>query len=269
MAKATTLFVVEGARREVRFLESLEQELESGSRDVEVLVLPAKQDIYMLYQKLVEDDFETDVVEILREADEETRDKLDGLRRNDIDEIFLFFDFDPQRFKKIGVGGALPMIAATIEKMLEVFDNETEFGKLYISYPMIEAVYDYKRGGRLCAAYSNCRFPFEAMTDYKRDAGSNNPIASRHDLPWREILKVFVARIACLLDMGSVGFADYRNRVTPLSIYQAQKEMMGTSESVFVLSALPEFLLDYYTEEYWEENIGIESVSHEDCEQRA
>ena len=36
--------------------------------------------------------------------------------------------------------------ADAVDQMLESFDNETENGKLYISYPMVEALRDYKPG---------------------------------------------------------------------------------------------------------------------------
>lgn len=269
MAKATTLFVVEGARREIRFLKSMQQECMPESREVEILVLPAEQDIYMLYQKLAEDEFETDIVEVLRESSEKAKKALAELRRSDIDEIFLFFDFDPQRFKRIGVGGALPQIATTMEKMLNAFNNETEFGKLYVSYPMIEALYDYKKKEPLCAAYSSCYIPFRQIADYKSLAGSGNPIASRHEVPWQEILNVFVARVSCLLDLDDLDFLGYRNTVTPLSIYHMQRQVMKEIEMVFGLSSLPEFLLDYYTEDFWRRNIRIEGAMHEGCKNRA
>lgn len=268
MAKATTLFVVEGARREIRFLNSLAEQFISEDRRAETLVLPAEQDIYMLYQALVKDDFETDIVEVLRESSDKAKEMLEGLSRDDIDEVFLFFDFDPQRFKKSGAGGALPQIAATIEKMLDVFNNETDFGKLYVSYPMIEALYDYRKGEPLCAAYSSCYLPFATLTDYKNLAGNGNPIASRQKLPWKEMLNVFVAKASCLLGLDTIDFPVYRNGITPISIYNAQIKLLEEDEAVFGLSALPQFLLDYYTEDFWGKNIEVEGAIYEGCEHR-
>ena len=46
--------------------------------------------------------------------------------------------------------------------MLQSFDNETENGKLYISYPMVEALRDYKPG--ICGDRTDC---FVATTDMK------------------------------------------------------------------------------------------------------
>ena len=54
----------------------------------------------------------------------------------DFSEVYLFFDYDGHHNnipKKLSGKDAL-------EEMLETFNNETELGKLYVSYPMVEAI---------------------------------------------------------------------------------------------------------------------------------
>ena len=67
-----------------------------GKYEIKVISLAAAQNIYMLYQKLTEDEFNTDVVEVLREQSEDVADQLEGVERQDISEVYLFFDYDIQ-----------------------------------------------------------------------------------------------------------------------------------------------------------------------------
>lgn len=257
MANPTTLFIVEGEKRDVRFLNSLIEQFMPKSRKTKTLVLSAAQNIYMLCDKLEKDDFETDVVEILRESNSEAARILKDLRRDDIDEIFLFFDFDPHHFKKKDPSSAVHQVSNTLKKMLKVFDNETEFGKLYISYPMVEALYDYAQTNPLCKAYSKCYLPLKELTNYKQLSGNGNPIASEHQPQWSEVLNVYTLRIACLFGFSNLHFVEYRNCVTPLYLYRIQKALLAKDKVVFVLSALPEFLFDYFGEEFWNDNVNV------------
>ena len=48
----------------------------------------------MLWQKLKEDEFETDVIEVVREYNETAKRKLEGYKCDDFMEVYLFFDYD-------------------------------------------------------------------------------------------------------------------------------------------------------------------------------
>ena len=95
----------------------------------------------MLWKKLKADDFDTDIIEVLRESNKKIREQLEGLSRDDFSEVFLFFDYDVHQ---TNLGKADD--GDVINQMLESFDNETENGKLYISYPMVEALRDFEAG---------------------------------------------------------------------------------------------------------------------------
>lgn len=78
----------------------------------------------MLWKKLEADDFETDIIEVLRESSKELQKLLEGLSREDFSEVFLFFDYDAHQ---TNLGNADGQDA--LKQMLESFDNETENGK--------------------------------------------------------------------------------------------------------------------------------------------
>lgn len=55
-----------------------------------IITLPAGQNIYMLWKKLKEDDFDTDIIEVLREDYKELEEQLNGLSRDVFSEVYLF-----------------------------------------------------------------------------------------------------------------------------------------------------------------------------------
>lgn len=79
---------------------------------------------------------------------------------------------------------------------------------------------------------------------------------------WRYILNVFAMRASCLFDSRDVVEYDfYRKYVTPRSVYKKQKEFLMEGKA-FVLSAFPEFILDYYSLGFWKANITYKHLRH-------
>ena len=263
MSKRTVLFIVEGENRDYRFITEMTQCFLKGKYETKVISLAAAQNIYMLYQKLTEDEFNTDVVEVLREQSEDVADQLEGVERQDISEIYLFFDYDIQEHNlTINLDADANSV---IEEMLDFFDNETENGKLYISYPMVEALYDYKEG--LCESFTGCYIPFSELGNYKFLSGKDNPNASIHFKieEWKTIIRVFVVRLQCLLLVDRIDFAWYRENVSSKNIYQCEKELSKKKQIVFVLSAFPEFLLDYFKIDFWNSMVKYSNQKYNSC----
>ncbi len=254
------LFIVEGDSREVRIIKNMVKSFLGERFSAEVIVLPSSQNIYMLYQQLRKDDFETDIVELLRDTVEEEKTKLAGIDRQDIDEVFLFYDYDihQDNLKK----GITPEDALTA--MLRAFDNETESGKLYISYPMVEALYDYMAGE--CEAFSNCFVDMDDIRDYKETSGKDNPNAARLNYQiWEEILAVFPLKIKCLFRINELNYNEYLARISSNTIYCEEKKIMDKSNKVFVLSAFPQFLYDYRGKRLWILNAKLKQLKFEHC----
>lgn len=86
-------FIVEGEVREPQIIDNISKVFFSH-KNYTVITLPAGENIYMLWKKLKEDDFDTDVIEVLRESNNEIKKQLAGLSRDDFSEVYLFFDYD-------------------------------------------------------------------------------------------------------------------------------------------------------------------------------
>ena len=98
-------------------------------------------------------------------------------------------------------------------------------------------------------------------------AGNNNPNASMHlDFPqWEEAIEAFALRVRCLLGLEDAGFEAYRQFVTPKQVLEAQSSLLSNSGCIFVLSAFPEFLLDYFKRDFWNSRVRMTKVKFDDC----
>ena len=79
--------------------------------------------------KKVDEDLDT--FNLLKERSLLNKEILNEFNRNDFAEIYLFFDYD---------GHSTLANDSKLESMLRFFNEETFVGKLYISYPMVEAL---------------------------------------------------------------------------------------------------------------------------------
>ena len=122
---------------------------------------------------------------------------------------------------------------------------------------MIEAVRDYSPND--CGtANDNC---FRARSDfdtYKHDSScnsKNNDINSYDFSNWKTVITNYVFRSSCLFRINHLDRETFINLITPNSIFEKEITIYEESEHVFILSCLPEFLIDY-SDNYWNASIG-------------
>lgn len=243
-------FIVEGEVREPQIIDNISK-IFFAHKNYKVITLPAGENIYMLWKQLNEDDFDTDVIEVLRENNTEVRKQLSGLSRDDFSEVYLFFDYDAHQ---TNLGRSVT--EDIIPQMLASFDNETENGKLYISYPMVEALRDFAPGK--CGGGSDCFVDVKEFGDYKNTSALRafNPHFKEYDIDvWREIIDIFVMRLTCLCEeISAITYEKYVEKITPNEIYNAERKT-AEYERIFVLSAFPEFLIDYFGVRLWKTSV--------------
>lgn len=96
-----------------------------------------KTNYISLYKSLIDNDgFENDLIDVLRTRKNNTKEENEILQ-NDFTYIYLVFDLDLHSDSK---GEYIQMFDYLIKR----FDNETEDGKIYINYPMMESYRDQK-----------------------------------------------------------------------------------------------------------------------------
>lgn len=240
-------FIVEGEAREPLIIDNISKVFFAHG-NFKIITLPAGQNIYMLWKKLKEDDFDTDIIEVLREEHKELEKQLAGLSRDDFSEVYLFFDYDGHQ-KNLGENANDENV---LDQMLLSFDNETENGKLYISYPMVEALRDFETG--VCGNKGNCFVMLEDLGNYKFLSAKHSiyPQFNAYSFEiWKDVIEVFSMRLSCLVNqVGTISYDRYIETINPLEILKLEEKEIQKNR-VFVLSAFPEFLLDYFGVKLW------------------
>ena len=130
------LFVFEGAKREKTIFNTIKQ---LYFKEAQTFVYSYCSNIYSLYQDMKSLDVfgdSADIVSLLKTRDESKK-LLQNYNSSDFSEIYLFFDYD-------AIQNKLTDCNTTIKELLKYFSNETEKGKLYINYPMVESIRYYK-----------------------------------------------------------------------------------------------------------------------------
>lgn len=247
--KERILFILEGDRSERTIVSTLQKCLFPKGTFIECVF---DAEIYQLYQKLKDDDFATDIVELLRSRTKANEEMLRPYTRDSFAYTYLFFDYDAHSTladdKKLC-------------ELLDFFDNETEQGKLFISYPMIEALRHFRdmesfrtlavrcKGpncpNTLCGERSDCM----ALPHYKTIVPQENKprLNNLHydNKVWKELT---VAHLKKMNELVYESFSFPTNVPSQKDVFDKQMEtyILMDCPHVSVLSAFPPFTLDYY-----------------------
>ncbi|MFS8953050.1 hypothetical protein QM965_10185 [Streptococcus oralis subsp. tigurinus] len=133
------LFITEGKKPDTKLVKSV-CNFQSGffSHKIDYEIVIFSTNIYSLYKKLKENQYEQTVELVCEISDGEFE-----YTSEDFSLIYLFFDLDAQHYKEDkkdkDVEKIYNEIYNKIEEMLNLFDDATENGKLFLSYPMVEA----------------------------------------------------------------------------------------------------------------------------------
>ena len=169
---------------------------------------------------------------------------LSQLRREDFAEIYLFFDADNHDPN---------FDASKLEELISFFDNETEHGKLYINYPMVESLKDYHPKN---AQYTRCLVPVGSNTHYKKAVGyytCNAHVGTYTVEYWKELIRYFIRKGNCLLEdhFEMFNYDVYMEQLLQASIVRKQRDHWALQQT-FMLNSIPFFLLDYFGRDFYD-----------------
>ena len=252
------LFVFEGTRREPDIFRTLEFLFFPKGQTI---VCSFGNSIYELYRQLEKLDGAGDIVSLLRDINRDNPDSpfSPEVKSSDFSEIFLFFDYDFQN-KNL----TLAQMNQQVAEMLTLFDDETENGKLYINYPMIEAIrytkelpddryYEYTVSRRACcdngfkklaqqfSAYGSLDF---IVLDFRREPSRRKCDKVKQNWDQLEKQTVVKANYICneLLSMPIS-----KGTISQSKIFEAQlSKYINPKSVVSILSAFPLFKYDYF-----------------------
>ena len=255
------LFVFEGAEREPKIFKTLER-LFFGAG--ERIVCSFGNNIYELYRQLTELDGDGDIVSVLRENNAQLP---AGIKSSDFSEIYLFFDYDFQNTNL-----TLDQMNERLQEMLEMFDDETDNGKLYVSYPMVESLCytkqlpdehfveymisrkdcterSFKDLAREFSFYGSLNF-IELPDSGHRRPGKKEIAGVRQNWIWLVQQHTSKANFMC---EGVPRMPADKETVSQERIFDAQCGMyLCDGERIAILNGFPLFLFDYFRIGFWQ-----------------
>ncbi len=265
--KAKIAFVIEGTKTEPLLIQNIKNTF-FEKNDVVPIMLPTCTNIYALCNRIKEDDYETDIIELVIElsknqsvkrVDQKNDIDFRTMKKSDFSEIYLFFDYD-------GHNNNLPNdkdVNETLSEMLDVFNNETELGKMYISYPMIESIKHFS-SLTFCNQNDICIFPVSCGTKYKYLVSKCTLIQDVRNInleQWQYIIKKFLISVSCLCEStDQLNIKKYKDTISPKNILNYQMKRFIIQNQVMIISAIPEFLLDYFKTEKLNELFSDENI---------
>ncbi len=254
------LFVFEGENREPELFATIQKMF--FPKDNERITYSFGNNIYELYNELSKLDDAGDLVSLLQERCSGQADNpFEGLNSSDFSEIYLFFDYDFQN-KNL----ELAEINRQLKEMLSKFNDETEYGKLYINYPMIESIrytkelpdanyYEYVISRTDCSSFKKLAADFSAyssldfiLIDSRKDVSelSEKKLKSLRD-NWEHLKKQNVNK-ANYICHGKNEAPNKKEEVSQEQIFesQLQKHVNKEQSEVAILNAFPMFLYEYF-----------------------
>lgn len=130
---------------------------------------------------------------------------------------------------------------------------ETELGKLYISYPMIESIKEISIKDR---DYKTLYLSLEECGNYKQTVGGISDYSDFRYITremWHIACEASRKRASLIVLFRMVcTYEEFINKLSQERIYEAQKNnFIRMNKMIGVLNAVPLFLIEYYGEGLW------------------
>lgn len=242
------LFVFEGGKSEPMMFKSLHELFLTGE---DVCTVCCKNDLPTLYSNLKKYDYDLFRSLPLKENGIEIP---EGVRVDTLfSQIFLFFDYDFQN--RIG----LSKVNEILSEMLEFFDDETDNGKLYINYPMVESLKYTKElpdanYWRYIVSRETClKHQFKGEAESFAYAGAKGyrfiDVSKMGEDSVRQNWKLLEAQNVCKANYivsGEYAWPKVKSSIGQGTIFKSQKEKyVDMAETVSILNSFPLFLYEY------------------------
>ena len=183
-----------------------------------------------------------------------TNDIIDSLSVDDISEVFLFFDYDCHGITKNDFQNTqLINYNKDLQYLLEVCNESTsQLGKLFISYPMIESLWDIPKNSNFSNCNNNCFYDIDKLKHYKQIITNKNNDRNKRSMDlslWKKYLSIHIDRFFLLTNcenyksITSLTYKDVIDYDLNL-LHKIESYLSETYHKVFAINPLPFFIIE-------------------------
>ena len=244
-----TLIVVEGGHLEPCFFNQL-----MSIFNMKLDIYCMKNNIYRLYKKMKEMDFNSNIKDVLLELND-TEENRKLLSQN-FAYTYLIFDFDPHHTEEYEKDVPLNIIVKNnMEKaheMAKYFVNETDptIGKLYINYPMMESFKDcdsFEDENYLSRVINLCDIKrYKEIVSHRKMA--NKRIDKYDKIDFIKLTSQNVKKLSkiCCLSKILTDYESFVRESIQENVLKHEEEFITLLQQIAVLNTSTFFALDYY-----------------------
>lgn len=234
----TILFVCEGGVDEPKVIKRIAAHFNLTCKQI---IIVFASDIHQLYRAILRDTDLT-LIDLLRDRNEGA---LKDISNSSISEIYLFFDSDLH---------ASSASSENLEAMLDIFCDETsDHGKLYISYPMLQAWKHLKKDTHF--DFNNLIYSLRdnSYKEFSADNSDFNYINGTTFDDWLFISKKNIIKANYLInDIDETpSYKQYLSCISQKNIFKSQNIKHIPNKQISVLSAFPFFITEYFGEQIY------------------
>lgn len=232
------LAIVEGEKKEPELLHRLLDIYSIHDREI----ISYRANLYDLYDKLIDeysDDIDDiDLQQFLLEQNLDPNKKTEQILNARYTDILLVFDFDPQdnRYQR-----------EKIIRLLEIFSDSTQMGRLYLNYPMVESFFHFR-------SLEDNSFLKEMFTLEEISSGSKykkrvNDLTCIHQLSQlnknivSKMIKLILLKIQYILAEKEI-LVETMPQIL-LRIAQKQTKLLADKEAMYVLNTCVLYVYEY------------------------
>ncbi|MBI9068877.1 MAG: hypothetical protein JEZ09_16390 [Salinivirgaceae bacterium] len=230
------LFIFEGEKTEKQITNNLKKFFISENSVIECAYC---SNIYKLYKEISEDE-DLDTFQLLKEIPQ-NKEILETYNRKDFAEIYMFFDYD---------GHDNLADDKKVIEIIDFFNEETETGKIYISYPMVESLKHYSD----LIDFKELKVSAKHNIKYKNlvDNEAQNELKhfSKYSMQiWKSLIDLHLRKANYITNNYYTIPLKDGIKQNAIFINQLDKYLKVDS-TVAVLSSFPAFLFEYYGYDY-------------------
>lgn len=248
------LLIVEG-KTEVTIFEQISKVI-----DLPFDIVPYRNNIHVLYQRLKRDGFNVDIKALLLER---ATPKEKAILSQNFAFIYLIYDCDPHHstpnIKDDNIHAICQANMENLHEMLKHFIDEGDTGKLFINYPMIESIRD--ANDFFDNDYAEAKLIIDgkrAFKTYKQITGKKALAHQRIDCWTRENIynlirqNLFKLNSVCHDCWEMPSYDTFRDMMDKHEAFKAEQKACIEQHFLYVLNTSILILLDYLGKSFYD-----------------